>query len=644
MVLVALLTTIVTLYFSALFLLRAIVLEISPTAAVEEANIGISRGIGFSRGHTVYLLSSEATINVQAKTYQSTQVSVDAYTHTILHVELLPKPANVNVTIDMESEHVFDWYIDGHFIQSAPQLMADIAPKNVVIEARHPWFDTNALSLNLKRAEQYRETIRASLLQGQIELSSTPQGAAVMLDSTVLGITPLKLPINAGEHQLALSLSEFEPLRLEFEVNRHELNLKRHFNLTPEQAKLHISLLPQDGILTIDQAIITPNEDGEISIDANKVHKLRYEKMGFKPYKQSIKLKAGEHESISVSLEKAFGTVMLDSNAHAEVWLGETLLGKTPLNLELQTIPTSLVFKKQGFRTVVKEISPQVGKPIGLSVQMLNEFDARRREGKKTAAENLGISFISVVPTEFTMGSPVNEPGRQRDEHEIKVNLQKPFLVAKTELTETQFHPFDKSIAATQLPVTNVSWRKAVEYCNWLSIEDGLTPFYVIRGSSVTIDGKSKGYRLLSEAEYEFITKHFNRPARTTYVWGSEDRIGKKQGNFADVALKGQQTFVFEKYQDDHKAKAPVGSYKIDRNGFYDLDGNVREWVSDGYNVIPPNQTESFIDYIGNMSQLERVIKGASFQTGRLNWLRASSRDKGQDGQMDVGFRIARYQ
>ncbi|WP_462151167.1 formylglycine-generating enzyme family protein [Pseudoalteromonas xiamenensis] len=120
----------------------------------------------------------------------------------------------------------------------------------------------------------------------------------------------------------------------------------------------------------------------------------------------------------------------------------------------------------------------------------------------------------------------------------------------------------------------------------------------------------TEGYRLLSEAEWEFVAKHFQRAARTTFVWGNEERVRKGQGNFADESIRGKQTFIFEKYQDGFAQRAPVKSFNADRNGFYDLDGNVREWVSDGYQVIKADDSDVLINPIMAIEEVNHVIKG----------------------------------
>jgi Uncharacterized conserved protein len=126
----------------------------------------------------------------------------------------------------------------------------------------------------------------------------------------------------------------------------------------------------------------------------------------------------------------------------------------------------------------------------------------------------------------------------------------------------------------------------------------------------VSIDTSSKGYRLPTEAEWEFVAKLNRRASPTTFVWGDQYRIRDKQGNFADASLSGKQTFILKDYDDGFANKAPVGSFKAERGGFFDLDGNVREWVHDTYDVATSSQSGSYTDYLGPVGQGKHVVKG----------------------------------
>jgi formylglycine-generating enzyme required for sulfatase activity len=107
--------------------------------------------------------------------------------------------------------------------------------------------------------------------------------------------------------------------------------------------------------------------------------------------------------------------------------------------------------------------------------------------------------------------------------------------------------------------------------------------------------------------------------------------------------MKAKQLIVFEDYQDGKTGIAEVGSFKADRNGLYDFDGNVSEWVHDFYTNGLPDTSKTHIDYLGADSGESWVIKGGSFETGRLRELRAAFREFSAVGKANVGFRIARY-
>jgi formylglycine-generating enzyme required for sulfatase activity len=211
-----------------------------------------------------------------------------------------------------------------------------------------------------------------------------------------------------------------------------------------------------------------------------------------------------------------------------------------------------------------------------------------------------GCPTMVVVPAgKFMMGSPESEEGhddREAPQHEV--TIAKPFAVGRTEVT---FAEWDACVAAgacvqapdstwgrDDRPVINVSWDDAKQYVDWLSRITG------------------KGYRLLSEAEWEYAAR---AGTTTAYSWG--DDIGKGNANCNGCDSEW-----------DAKQPAPVGSFKSNAFGLYDMHGNVFEWVEDTWHV---NYEGAPVHGTAWLQGMDHVIRGGSWDI-TPQYLRAASR------------------
>jgi len=223
----------------------------------------------------------------------------------------------------------------------------------------------------------------------------------------------------------------------------------------------------------------------------------------------------------------------------------------------------------------------------------------------------------------FTMGSPDNERGRTRSEgpqHQVTVSS---FYIGKYEVTQAEYEEIMGANPAhfkgASLPVEQVSWFDAVDYCNKRSVKEGLTPAYKVSGSNVTWDRSANGYRLPTEAEWEYACR---AGTQTPFNSGSSvDAAGWYSGN------SGQRTH-------------PVGEKQANSWGLYDMHGNVLEWCFDW---LGDYSSQAKTDPQGAATGTSRVYRG-----GCWNFQAQQTRSAYRFGNHQnlrsfiAGFRVAR--
>ena len=197
--------------------------------------------------------------------------------------------------------------------------------------------------------------------------------------------------------------------------------------------------------------------------------------------------------------------------------------------------------------------------------------------------------FALIKGGTFTMGSSESEDWRSNDEVQHRVSVA-PFYMAKYEVTQKLWREVTgknpSSFTGDTLPVESITWLEAIEFCNALSRRDGRTPVYAISngGSTVSWNREANGYRLPTEAEWEYAAR-----AGTTTPFYSRKVPGADDVNFyGHYPYQIEQNYfhdeVLETRPGIYRGKTlPVGSFAPNPNGLYDIYGNVGEWCFDYY-------------------------------------------------------------
>ena len=223
-----------------------------------------------------------------------------------------------------------------------------------------------------------------------------------------------------------------------------------------------------------------------------------------------------------------------------------------------------------------------------------------------------GVSFdmIAINGGTFKMGSPKSEVDRSSNEtqHQVRVS---DFYMAKYELSQAEYKAIigsnPSSFKGDNLPVERVSWYDAVEFCNKLSKKAGLEPYYEINGTTISLNKKANGYRLPTEAEWEYAAGG-GASNRTEFAGTNNEKDLYKYANFCDK--KCTYSWKERKQNDGFENTAPVGTYIANQLGLYDMSGNVYEWCYDWYGTYNLDISEN---PTGDISGSGRVRRGGSW-------------------------------
>ena len=274
------------------------------------------------------------------------------------------------------------------------------------------------------------------------------------------------------------------------------------------------------------------------------------------------------------------------------------------------------------------------------AVQVLQEVwrQARRvAELNKEMKDRLGRNSrdcpecpeMVVVPGgSYMMGSPGDEAVRSADEGpQHRVTIPRPIAVGKYEVTFAEwdacvaaggcggYRPEDEGWGRGRRPVINVSWNDAKSYVKWLSQETG------------------KGYRLLTESEWEYVAR-----AGTTGPFHFGQTISTDQANY-----NGKYTYGSGRKGVYREKTVSVGSFPANGFGLHDVHGNVWEWVEDCWHGDYSGAPTDGSAWTSGGACGSRVLRGGScvneprdLRSAFRYGVAAGSRD------YDYGFRIAR--
>ncbi len=266
--------------------------------------------------------------------------------------------------------------------------------------------------------------------------------------------------------------------------------------------------------------------------------------------------------------------------------------------------------------------TPKEALPNGKISWRVRALRADGSAGQWSAISEVTVEwdFVHVEGGSFQMGSTAGDDD-EKPVHTVRVDS---FYMGKYEVTQEEWQEVMGSnpsrFKGTNRPVEGVSWYDVVAYCNKRSYREGRTPVYQINGERVRASWTADGYRLPTEAEWEYAARGGNESRGYEYAGGDNaDQVGWYGDNSGDKTQ-------------------PVGGKSPNELGIYDMSGNVWEWCWDRYGGYSyGSQTNPK----GASSGPRRVLRGGSWYL-YAGYLRSAYRHVSSPdySSSNLGFRL----
>ncbi|NQZ87868.1 MAG: PEGA domain-containing protein [Saccharospirillaceae bacterium] len=633
-----------------IFTAKSVVITSSPPSQ----EIEITGGLYLKWQDHLLMLPGQYQVKVIKPDYSPLEqhFTVDTQQNQRIHFTLTPLPGNLalEITPDVDIRIM----IDDQVVNINQHTVNNIAagPHQLVIHAENYFSYQSEITIEGKNKTQ-QLVINLIPAWGNIMINSEPLGVQVYENEVLLGTTPLNAQLLEGEHPLHFKKQGYKATQRAVAVKAGQTKTIKAVKLFKLMGRLAISTSPKGVNISYGDKFLGTSPLN-VTVSSDKELDLLLFKEGYQSQSHSLIVASDQTVSKFYQLLENNGVISFAVTPNdALLYIDGRLMGRASQQLSLPIKRQTIRVEKEGYISYQSSILPNLTMEQRLSITLKTEEQARWENLKSIITSTVGNKLKLFKPNDtFVMGASRREQGRRANEVKRKVQITKAFYLGFTEITNKEFRQFQRehssghikgnSLNGTHQPAVKLTWQQAALFCNWISEQENLAKVYEVKeGKVVNFDPLANGYRLPTETEWVWAAR-FHNGEMLKYSWGPSLPPKVGSGNFADIAGAPILGTVLATYNDNYIASAPVGSFRSNEKGLFDLSGNVAEWLHDYYQIQTGLSLNTNKDPMGPESGNYHVIRGASWEHGTRTELRLSFRDYGKDKRNDLGFRIAR--
>ena len=653
-----------TYFLFYLFTANAILIKLQPVGS--EVNISGGYFPHLKIGGRYLLRQGNYQLDVAYPGYYplSAAIAINADSSQEIGFGLEKLPGELMIKTSPESDFVVS--VDGNLVQPAVAGVFIIAAgehKLRIIADRYFTVEQDILIDGMELTQEIEVTLTPAW--AEISIQSLPTAANILIDGKPSGISPNTLEVLEGEHTMVLNKSGYKPFEQSLVVKASQPQFLDSIELSRLDSKLKVTTNPNGAAVNIN-SIYQGLSPVIVELPPLKPHVVEVSKPGYQTQTEEIILPTNEEIQangtkdflqIETNLKPIKGFIRVIGTEGASILADGKQIAQIPSTIELLAKAQTLIVQKEGYVAQEINIQPTPGYEQNLNIRLLTPEEAVLAAMPEYIETSLGLQMRLVSSGTFVMGTPRGDQGRRQGETERLIKITRPFYVGVREIINKEFRQFKprhtsgaetfRELSNGLHPAVMLTWEEAVDFCQKLSSKESLEPAYEkINGQYQLIQPVTNGYRLLTEAEWEWVARFNGGASKQRYPWGESMPVKPESGNYADESVEGLDLVAntLRDYWDGYPVTSPAQKFSPNALGIYDLGGNVAEWVNDYYSVYSTNLKQAELDPLGPDEGTARVIRGSSWRDSSISKLRFAYRSEyGTLGRLDVGFRIARY-